>query len=62
LALGFQLQAARWTNCLEHLKASVVIDRKWSDISELLTVTITFSALIIPRNLETCMEMSVMEV
>jgi len=47
---------------LEHLKANVVIDRKWSDISELLTVTITFSALIIPRNLETCMEMSVMEV
>ncbi len=39
-----------------------MIDRKWSDISELLTVTVTFSALIIPRNLETCIEMSVMEV
>jgi hypothetical protein len=45
-------------------KANVVIDTKWSDISELLTVTVTvtFSALINPRNLETCMEMSVMEV
>jgi hypothetical protein len=49
LALGFQLQAARWTNCLEHLKANVVIDRKWSDISELLTVTKTFSALNHPQ-------------